>query len=323
MGGRIVNHTALAFVTPANAGPWKRWLLYSPLARIVIFALLCFGLSTALGIGAGLLRMTGLHFTGLARALVLMLLEMLPALIAYLVLVRWIEHRRPRELRLRDIPRRGGLGLFGGLVLFSLVVAVLSLAGSYHVTDLNAHAHWLRAALLSGIGAGVGEEIVSRGVLFRIIEEGLGTWAALLVSALFFGAMHLANPAASWWSSAAIAIEGGLLLAMLYHWTRSLWPCIGLHAGWNFAQGTIYGIPVSGTHPDGWLISSRSGPDWLSGGAFGAEASVVALATCGFASILLLTVALKRRSIVQPFWIRRRQWQPRAHAAGQAPGSDS
>ena len=98
----------------------------------------------------------------------------------------------------------------------------------------------------------------------------------------------------------AIAIEAGVLLALLYRVTRSLWPCIGLHAAWNVLQGTVFGIPASGTQAHGWLIYSRTGPDWLSGGVFGAEASVVALLTC-----FMLGIALRRGSIVGPAWRRR------------------
>jgi hypothetical protein len=137
-----------------------------------------------------------------------------------------------------------------------------------------------------------------------MIEEGLGTWWALAISAAFFGAAHLGNPGATVWSSAAIAIEAGLLLAMLYHVTRSLWACAGLHAAWNIMQGTVYGIPVSGTHPDGFLVAKLTGPDWLSGGSFGAEASVVALALCTGVTIVLLAIALRRGSIVPPAWKR-------------------
>jgi hypothetical protein len=156
------------------------------------------------------------------------------------------------------------------------------------------------------VGAGVAEEIITRGVLFRMTEEGLGTWWALAISALFFGGAHIFNPGATWWSSLAIAIEAGVLLALLYHVTRSLWSCIGLHAAWNVMQGTVFGIPVSGTAAHGWLISSRTGPDWLSGGVFGAEASVVALLVCLCCSMVLLVIALRRGSIVPPAWRQRR-----------------
>ncbi|HET7359756.1 MAG TPA: CPBP family intramembrane glutamate endopeptidase, partial [Rhodanobacteraceae bacterium] len=96
--------------------------------------------------------------------------------------------------------------------------------------------------------------------------------------------------------------------------TRSLWTCIGLHAAWNIMQGTVYGIPVSGGKADGWLVSYRTGPDWLSGGPFGPEASVVALGCCSVLSIVLLVVAVRRGNIVAPSW-RRRDAAPAVTAA--------
>jgi membrane protease YdiL (CAAX protease family) len=209
-----------------------------------------------------------------------------------------------RELALRRLAPDGALGLIAGAVLFSAVVGVLWLLGSYHVVAVHPDTHWLLALVTVGLGAGIGEEIVCRGVLYRIVEEGLGSWIALLFSALFFGAAHLHNPGATLWAGLAIAIEAGILLGLIYLVTRSLWVCIGLHAAWNFVQGTVYGIPVSGTTADGWLVSTRSGPDWLSGGAFGAEASVVALVLCSLVSSALLAIALRRGNLVPPRWWR-------------------
>jgi hypothetical protein len=71
-------------------------------------------------------------------------------------------------------------------------------------------------------------------------------------------------------------------------------------------QGTVYGIPVSGGKVDGWLVSYRTGPVWLSGGPFGAEASVVALTVCLTLSAILLAIALRRHAIVPPHWRRVR-----------------
>jgi uncharacterized protein len=301
--------TSVAFVTPAGAPPWKRWLLFSPLARIVIFSLLFLVFSFAAG---GLMH--AMHWGGkdspdLEHALAQFVMRALPALLAYVLLVKLVERRAISELAPRRWLPDGAIGALAGLALFSTVVGVLYLLGSYHVTGTNPGAKWLPALLMVGLGAGIGEEIMTRGALFRIVEEGLGTWVALIVSALFFGAAHVANPGATLWSSAAIAIEAGLLFGMLYHVTRSLPLCMGLHAAWNFAQGTIYGVPVSGFKPDGWLVSVRSGPDWLSGGVFGAEASVVALALCSLCTLGLMIVALRRGSIVpcRPWlWLRQR-----------------
>lgn len=293
---------SLAYVTPATTAPWKRWLVCSPLARIAIFMVLFIVLNRSSSALVHVL-MHGMAKTPMSSALVYLAVVLLPAIVTYVFLVRVVERRKPEELALRRWPD-ALRGLLAGSLLFSTVVGVLWLLGSYHVTAFNPHADWLPALLVAGIGAGIGEEIMFRGALFRIVEEGLGTWAALLVSALFFGFAHAGNPGATAWSSAAIAIEAGLLFGLLYHVTRSLPICMGLHAAWNFCQGTVYGIPVSGLKADGWLVSTRTGPDWLSGGVFGAEASVVALALCSLCSLALLVVALRRHAFVPPGWRR-------------------
>lgn len=294
--------SSLTYATPATAPAWKRWLVCSPLARIVIFMAVFIVLNRA-GSALAHALTQDMGKTLMTSALIYLVAFLLPVIVTYLFLVCVVERRKPEELGLRRWPAALG-GLLAGGLLFSAVVGVLWLLGCYHVTGFNPHADWLPALLVAGIGAGIGEEILFRGVLFRIAEEGLGTWAALLISALFFGVAHIFNPNATLWSSAAIAIEAGLLFGLLYHLTRSLPLCMGLHAAWNFCQGTVYGIPVSGVKADGWLVSTRTGPDWLSGGVFGAEASVVALTLCLLCSAVLLTLALRRRSLVPPCWRR-------------------
>ena len=295
-----MQNPSLAFATPADAPRWLRWLVFSPAARIVFFAAMLVGIGFLTHAVVAMLGWTAKTATPLQHALATLSLQLLPALIAYLIVVKLIEQRRVRELSVRNLPTFGLGGLLIGALLFSLGGGVLWLLGVDHVTGTNAHVDWLPQVLVAGIGAGIGEEIIARGVLFRIVEEGLGTWSALAISALFFGGAHIFNPGATLWSSAAIAIEAGVMLGLLYHVTRSLWACIGLHAAWNVMQGTIYGIPVSGGAVDGWLVSNRTGPVWLSGGVFGAEASVVALAVCSLLSLTLLAVALRRGSIM-PF----------------------
>ena len=302
---RMDANRTLAFATPANAPLWQRRLVFSPLARIVSFVVTVVAASFLLGAVFHLLGWTDKRADALLRALATLGMQVVPALLAYLVLVRGVERRSVAELSLRRLPTQGGLGLLIGIVLISLTVALLWLLGSYHVLRTDAAADWVPAVLVVGLGAGLGEEIVSRGVLFRIVEEGLGTWWALAISALFFGAAHLGNPAATVWRSAAIAIEAGILLGLLYHVTRSLWICVGMHLAWNVMQGTVFGIAVSGHPADGFLVATLSGPDWLSGGGFGAEASVVALLVCTTLSAVLLAIALRRRSIVPPAWKRR------------------
>lgn len=279
-------------------------ILKSPLGRLVIF----FTLLKVLQWTAGAVWAA----TGLPAGFVpfrdttpwMEALRLGPIVLAYWLLVRLVERRRVDELApVRAAPHLW-IGLAGGALCFSLIVAALWAVGAFVVEGVNHDVDWIGPILVMGVGAGIGEEIISRGVIFRIVEDGLGTWAALLVSAGVFGGLHIWNPNATPWSALAIALEAGLLFGLLYHVTRSLWVCMGAHAAWNVAQGPFYGIPVSGFEQRGLLASHMQGPDWLTGGAFGAEASVVALCICSIVTAACLAVAVRRGSLVAPPWRR-------------------
>jgi hypothetical protein len=158
----------------------------------------------------------------------------------------------------------------------------------------------LLLALLMAIGSGTIEEIVFRGVVFRLLEERAGTSLALAVSSLLFGLGHLVNPNATALGAAAIVVEGGLMLAAAYLLTRRLWLPIGVHAGWNFAQAGIFGVPTSGKRTTGLLEGELVGPEWLAGGRFGAEASIVAVVVCGALGAVLLVRAARRDRWISP-----------------------
>jgi membrane protease YdiL (CAAX protease family) len=212
-----------------------------------------------------------------------------PALVAaYGLLVRTLERRPVTELAPGGALRELGVGLLLGAALFSLTIGVIALAGGYVVTEVGSPLA-LVPPLTMAVASGVTEEILARGVVFRLLEEWLGTWMALAISAALFGLAHVANPHATPASAAAIAAEAGVLLATAYMLTRRLWLAIGLHAAWNWTQGAVFGVAVSGVQIRGWLHGELRGPDWLSGGAFGAEASLVAVAVgCGAAVVLLV-----------------------------------
>jgi uncharacterized protein len=151
------------------------------------------------------------------------------------------------------------------------------------------------------------EEILMRGIVFRITEESLGTWLAFFISGLLFGLAHLANPNATLVAALSIALEAGVLLAVGYVITRRLWVSIGMHFAWNFALGGIFGVAVSGIEVRGLLKSTLTGPDLLSGGRFGPEASVLAVLVCTSMAIVLTVQAIRAGQIVRPFWTKRHQ----------------
>jgi uncharacterized protein len=225
-------------------------------------------------------------------------------LAAYSAFVRVMEKRAVDELSGRRAMSELGFGLALGGLLFSATVGILAALGVYRVTGNNGWPAML-AILPACILAGVLEEVLIRGIVFRILEQWLGSWVALLISAVIFGVLHLLNPGATFLNAAAISIEAGVLLAAAYMLTRRLWLCIGTHIGWNFTQGGIFSVAVSGGESKGLLQSMMVGPDWLTGGTFGAEASVVALGVCFAAGIVLIVLAIKKGNVVPAFWANR------------------
>jgi membrane protease YdiL (CAAX protease family) len=223
--------------------------------------------------------------------------------LAYRAYVKLIERRRGIEFGARGALRELGSGLVIGAALFSATIGVLAALGLYTVQGWRDPVV-LIAPLAVSVGAGVVEELLFRGVIFRIIEASLGTWIALVISAALFGLVHLGNPNASWLAAAAISLEAGIMLAAAYVLTRRLWLPIGIHAAWNFTQGGIFSVAVSGGKTDGLLVANLNGPSWLTGGEFGAEASVVAMFWCTALGVWLLVLAARRGQFVAPFWKR-------------------
>jgi len=224
----------------------------------------------------------------------------------YKIAIRHLgEH--PRD----DLPGKGAarnlaLGLVAGTFLFSAVVGVAALSGIYRITGCCSTAELLKDIFGAAIFAGFMEELLFRGILFRWIEEFGGSWAALIITSVLFGLIHIMNPNATWFSSFAIALEAGVLLGGAYMLTRSLWMPMGLHAAWNFTQGFVFDVPVSGLDVRGLVTAKLSGPVLLSGGPFGLEASVIALVVATAAGIVLVVLAVKSGKSVPPWWSRRR-----------------
>jgi uncharacterized protein len=233
---------------------------------------------------------------------------------AYWAYVRVMEKRAVTELSGRRAARELGVGLALGALLFSVTIGLLAALGVYQVTGNNGWQSML-AILPACILSGVLEEVLIRGIVFRILEQWLGSWIGLGISAVIFGVLHLLNPGATLLNAAAISIEAGVLLAAAYMLTRRLWLCIGTHIAWNFTQGGIFSVAVSGGESKGLLQSRMVGPDWLSGGAFGAEASVVALGVCFAAGIALVVLAIKRGNVIPAFWAGRRAANLKAGSA--------
>lgn len=223
--------------------------------------------------------------------------------IGYIVYVRLVEWRWPTEISPRGFLLEFGKGLGLGALLFTSTMLLLWLYGYFEIDAFNSLA--VTTTALGVSLSGFFEELLVRGVIYRIMEESLGTWIALALSAVLFGLMHMANPNATLGAGIALALEAGLLLAAAYTLTHRLWFATGLHFAWNYTQGGIFGLPISGNDMTGMIQGKVTGPDWISGGAFGVEASVIAVAVCLAATAVIMRKVVKRELITQPFWKRR------------------
>lgn len=219
----------------------------------------------------------------------------LGGLAIYAKCVRVLEQRPVSELDPAVAGSTVRHGTLVGLVLFALTLAVIALFGGYR-TEGGVSVSSALAVFGTMAGVALTEELLFRGVVFRLLEEITGTWGALITSGLLFGGIHLVNSYATLWGALAIAIEAGLMLGAAYVATRTLWLPIGLHLGWNFAEGGLFGVSASGSADGqaGLLHGVLSGPDALTGGSFGPEASVVAIFVCSVPTVVFLRLAKKR-----------------------------
>ena len=211
-----------------------------------------------------------------------------------LALFLWVRWAEGRPLSTLGFVKKGSLvelvkGLAVGSLLFSLValLMLLSGAGSFEWGQLTMGPFLYILILLPlWMIQGGAEELVTRAWLLPVAVKKTNLPIGLLTSSLLFALLHLGNPDIGILPIVNIALFG--LFASLYLlWTDNVWRIIGLHTAWNFSQGNIYGFTVSGTGVDAAALNfiPKTDSRWLTGGAFGAEASI-------FSSLILLLAVL-------------------------------
>ncbi len=275
-------------------------LLRFPLVLLLIEALVLAAIAALYSTGAhrlGVPREGPLNLLGAAGLAGIIVL-------AHKALRRWLEGGRDTEFTGPGALRELGLGLGLGFALFTLAACVVAALGALRIEGLRGLGQvWSLGAM--ALTSAVFEETLFRGVLLRHLEALLGSWAALALTALLFGMAHLMNPHASLFAAVAIAVEAGVMLGAAYLLTRRLWLAVGIHAAWNFTQGWVFSIPVSGSAPPlGLLVTRAVGAEWLTGGDFGLEASIPALVVASCGGVILLRRALGRGALVSPPWRR-------------------
>lgn len=319
--GPVSRFDGLAADAPPRAIRPRPRVWSNPFLRLVTFGVV-------LVVVGGSIALTGRLVAGLQPgplSPVVVVVGIVSLAVAYAVLVRLVEGRRePAEVSARRLPLGLVVGLGLGAGLFVVCFLAIWALGGFRVLGVRTPdwGPWWMSMLVVGASAGITEEIAFRGVGYRILEELAGTWAAVVVSGVLFGAAHLGNPDATVAGAVGIAVAG-FVFALLYVTTRNLWLMMGFHAAWNVVQGPVLGVIVSGTGaPNGFLHVEPVGSDLVSGGVFGAEGSLVTVAVMVLATAWLGVRVVRQRQVVAPMWTRRAR-QRRALAAGRTPDAAS
>lgn len=267
-------------------------VLHFPLIRIAVGVVI--SASALLGANAGL-RILFSSESDLLRV-ARWLLSTSAMVATYWFLFRTYEGRMISELSREGLLNESLIGLSAGSLSIGLVIGVLGLLGYYEMHSTIRPIQLLLPLFLF-IALGAFEELIFRGIIYRIAEDSLGTLLALILSALLFGLAHLSNANANV-ISVASAASGGVLAGLLFSVTRRLWLPIFFHAGWNWAQASL-GVPVSGIEELPYPVqSSIRGPALITGGAFGPENSVLTIALVLALSGVVYYVAWKRGNLV-------------------------
>ncbi len=206
-----------------------------------------------------------------------------------------------------------GAALMTGIFLAELALGWVTVTGSFRsLVPGTPFAPVILLPLTAFLFVGVYEELMYRGYQLRNISEGLNyptlgprraVLAAWALSSVFFGVLHALNPNASVVSTFNIVLAG-LMLGTAYVLTGELAVPIGLHIAWNFFQGNVFGLPVSGLNPVGatFVSTEQAGPEIWTGGVFGPEGG------------LLVTIATLTGILLTVLWVRLRRGRASIHA---------
>ena len=254
---------------------------------LVLFAASFAAFGTGMFVAGKNMRLVAL----IARPLLMILL-----LWGYAWMLRVLDRVPERRLAAMGLP--GGKraiedSLFGvllGSAMVLLTVAIIAWKGNLQVA---AEVHGIRTgSLLVEIlvvlsTAAMAEEIAFRGYPFQRLVEATGPGGAIALMSALFGAIHLGNPNASTVGLLNTMLIG-IVFSLAYLRSRALWLPWGMHWAWNAVLGAGFGLPVSGMDMSAGIRTRATGPTWLTGGAYGPEASVA----CTAAVLVALAVVL-------------------------------
>ncbi|MDO6433501.1 CPBP family intramembrane metalloprotease [Flavitalea sp. BT771] len=276
--------------------PFKK-LLYFPVTKIILSTAICFAMLVGVQnfiskpvfyaiIPAKYIADTMVNYVSVAVLLV-----------SYFYVFRVYEKREIKELSTKKLPAELFGGFIFGFSVLSVVMLILYVLGYYSIISISNFSYLLAPFSLLVVAALI-EEIFDRLIIYRILEDWMGTYWALLLMSILFMIEHLANDNISVLSIFLI-LSFGFAHGTMYLYTKRLWLPFAFHLGWNFAQ-PFYGSNLSGIEDIGTIIkASYEGPELLIGSRFGIEDSVLSILFISIIGIVFLQLSRKEGKIIR------------------------
>jgi len=165
-------------------------------------------------------------------------------------------------------------GMIWGVGLMTIIYGILYFSGNITIINIEFKPEVVLSSLFLFAIVAINEEVMTRGYMLNNLMSSHNKYLSLAIVAAIFSVLHLFNAHTSVFSTINIFLAG-FVLGIYYIHQKNLWFPIGMHFTWNFFQGSVYGIAVSGTEPHGIITSEVSGSELLTGGEFGLEGSLI------------------------------------------------
>ncbi|HEM4066261.1 TPA: CPBP family intramembrane metalloprotease [Streptococcus suis] len=265
-----------AFISEKAKSRFNLNFILSPITALVLMAV---------AETVGYFAFMPLFFIFIDNAFVTLSLELLAFAFISLAIILWARFVEKSPWLGLGIRKKGALKdfLLGwgiGAAMLTTCVLLMWGFGAIQVTSFQFSANLVGEFLILVLAwsiQGTTEELLTRGWMFSSLAAKHNIPVGILVSSLFFTFLHLSNDGISLIPLLDLTLFA-ILACLVMLKTGNLWVIGGLHAAWNCFQGNVFAFPVSGTQAgQAFIAVETSGPDWLSGGAFGVEGSIISL----------------------------------------------
>ena len=224
------------------------------------------------------------------------LVSVLVLLSSYYFLFRWYEKREVKELSIQHLPKEMFGGFLIGFAAISVSIFILYLLGYYQIISIGSDDYSFKLFMTLVVAALI-EDLFTRGLVLRELENWLGTNLAILII-MIIETYHIFNPNTTWFSF-FMSLCWGFTMSMLFVYTKRVWLPFFFHLGWNFAQ-PFYGSNLTGLEDMGKIIHAKfEGPIVFTGGGIGIEDSIITVSILLSIGVFLYYRSSKEGKIIK------------------------